>query len=86
MLHLSAAGEISGVRGIDWLAQVGLISKVLVGSYPANGSHLPTPEIWKMITEDEVVVWKTSSGIVFDLMRDERVCRKLADYPPRRVW
>ncbi|WP_283177018.1 hypothetical protein [Gemmobacter sp. 24YEA27] len=86
MLHLSAADDISGVKWIDWLAQVGLISKVLVGSYPANGSQMPTPEFWKMITEDEVVVWKTSSGIVFDMLRDERVCRKLADYPPRRVW
>ena len=70
MLHPIAAGDMYGVKGIDWIAQDGLISRVLAGSYPSGSSNLPMPEIWKMITEDRVAAWNIPSGILFDMHRE----------------
>lgn len=69
-LHPIAAGDMYGVKGIDWIAQDGLLSRVLAGSYPSGSSNLPMPEIWKMIVEDRVAAWNVPSGIMFDMHRE----------------
>jgi acyl CoA:acetate/3-ketoacid CoA transferase len=69
-LHPIAAGDMYGVRGMDWLAQDGLLARVLAGSYPSGPSNLPMPEIWKMITEDRVAAYNVPSGILFDMHRE----------------
>ena len=69
-LHPIAAGDMYGVRGIDWIAQDGLLERVLAGSYPSGSSDLPMPEIWKMIVEDRVAAWNVPSGILFDMHRE----------------
>ena len=53
-LHPIAAGDMYGVKGIDHIAQDGLLARVIAGSYPSGSSNLPMPEIWKMIVEDRV--------------------------------
>lgn len=70
MLHPIAAGDMYGIKGIEHLAQPGLISKVMAGSYPSGPSSLPMPEIWRMITDNEIAAYNVPSGILFDLHKD----------------
>ena len=65
-----AAGDMYGVKGIDHLAQDGLLARILAGSYPSGSSNLPMPEIWKMVTEDRIPAYNVPSGIMFDMHRD----------------
>ncbi|WP_147125327.1 acyl CoA:acetate/3-ketoacid CoA transferase [Shimia ponticola] len=69
-LHPIAAGDMYGIKGMDHIAQDGLLSRVLAGSYPSGPSSLEMPEIWKMITEDRVAAYNVPSGIMFDMHRD----------------
>ncbi|MBA3909949.1 MAG: acyl CoA:acetate/3-ketoacid CoA transferase, partial [Rhodobacter sp.] len=69
-LHPIAAGDMYGVKGIDWIAQDGLLSRVLAGSYPSGSSNLPMPEIWKMVVEDRIAAYNVPSGIMYDMHRE----------------
>jgi acyl CoA:acetate/3-ketoacid CoA transferase len=69
-LHPIAAGDMYGVKGIDYLAKDGLLKRVLAGSYPSGPSSLPMPEIWKMIVEDRVAAYNVPSGVLFDMHRE----------------
>jgi acyl CoA:acetate/3-ketoacid CoA transferase len=69
-LHPIAAGDMYGIRGMDHLAQPGLLKKVLSGSYPSGPSSLPMPDIWRLIVEDRVAAYNLPSGILFDMHRD----------------
>ncbi len=69
-LHPIAAGDMYGVKGMEYLAQDGLLSRVLAGSYPSGPSSLEMPEIWKMIVEDRVAAYNVPSGILFDMHRE----------------
>jgi propionate CoA-transferase len=69
-LHPIAAGDMYGVKGMDHLAQDGLLARVLAGSYPSGPSNLPMPDIWRMIVEDRVAAWNIPSGIMFDMHRE----------------
>lgn len=69
-LHPIAAGDMYGVKGVDWIAQDGLLARVLAGSYPSGPSSLPMPEIWKMIVDDRVAAYNVPSGILFDMHRE----------------
>ncbi len=69
-IHPIAAGDMYGVKGIEHLAQDGLLARVIAGSYPSGPSNLPMPEIWRMITEDRIAAYNVPSGILFDMHRD----------------
>ena len=69
-IHPIAAGDMYGVRGMDYLAQDGLLDRVIAGSYPSGPSSLPMPDIWRMIVEDRVAAYNVPSGILFDMHRD----------------
>ena len=69
-LHPIAAGDMYGVKGIEHLAQDGLLTRVLAGSYPSGPSNLPMPEIWRMIVEDRIAAYNVPSGIMFDMVRE----------------
>ena len=58
------------VKGIDHIAQDGLLDRVIAGSYPSGPSSLPMPEIWRMIVEDRIAAYNMPSGIMFDMHRD----------------
>ena len=49
-----AAGDMYGIRGIDHLAQPGMLKNVLAGSYPSGPSSLPMPQIWRLIGEEAI--------------------------------
>lgn len=65
-----AAGDMYGIKGIDHLAQKGLITKILAGSYPSGPSSLPSPAIWEMIQRNEIAAYNLPSGVMFDMARD----------------
>ncbi|MEO0484490.1 MAG: CoA-transferase [Pseudomonadota bacterium] len=69
-LHPIAAGDMYGVGGMEHLAQDGLLTRVLAGSYPSGPSSLPMPDIWRMIVEDRVAAYNVPSGIMFDMTRE----------------
>lgn len=75
MIHPIAAGDMYGIKGIEHLAQKGLISKVIAGSLPSGPSSLPMPEIWRMIVENEIAAYNVPSGVLFDLHRDSAAKR-----------
>src|SRR5271166_4995008 len=53
-LHPIAAGDMWGVKGIDHLAKLGCLARVLAGSYPSGPSSAEPPEIWRMISDDAI--------------------------------
>ena len=69
-LHPIAAGDMSGIKGIDHIAQPGLLKRVIAGSYPSGPSSAEPPRIWQMIGNDEVAAYNIPSGILFDMHRE----------------
>lgn len=53
-IHPIAAGDMYGVKGIDHLAQPGLLAKVIAGSYPSGPSSMTPPLIWQMINDNAI--------------------------------
>ena len=70
MLHPIAAGDMFGTKGIDHLAQPGLISTIIGGSYPSGPSSAEPPLIWQMLGRNEVAAYNVPSGIMFDILRE----------------
>jgi propionate CoA-transferase len=70
MIHPIAAGDMFGIKGINHIAKPGLVAKIVAGSYPSGPSTSEPPEIWKLITGNEIAAYNVPSGIIFDLMRE----------------
>lgn len=69
-LHPIAAGDMSGIKGIDHIAKAGLLKKTLCGSYPSGPSSAEPPKIWQMIGDNAVAAYNVPSGILFDMHRE----------------
>jgi acyl CoA:acetate/3-ketoacid CoA transferase len=69
-LHPIAAGDMSGIKGVDYIAKKGLLAKILGGSYPSGPSTSEPPLIWQMITGNEIPAYNIPSGILFDMHRE----------------
>lgn len=69
-LHPIAAGDMSGIKGIDHIAKAGLLAKVIAGSYPSGPSSAEPPLIWQMIGADALPAYNIPSGILFDMHRE----------------
>ena len=69
-LHPIAAGDMSGIRGIDHIARKGLLKKIVAGSYPSGPSTSEPPLIWQMVTGNEIPAYNVPSGILFDMHRE----------------
>jgi propionate CoA-transferase len=68
-VHPIAAGDLFGIKGIDHLAQVGLLVRVIAGSYPSGASKMEPPAIRTMIDADAVEAWNLPSGVIFQMHR-----------------
>ncbi|GAA1862638.1 acyl CoA:acetate/3-ketoacid CoA transferase [Pseudonocardia ailaonensis] len=68
-LHPIAAGDMSGIKGIDHLARPGLLSRVVAGSYPSGPSSAEAPRIWQMIDAGEVEAYNFPSGVLHQMHR-----------------
>ncbi len=69
-LHPIAAGDMSGIKGVDHIARKGLLKRILGGSYPSGPSTAEPPLIWQMITGNEIPAYNIPSGILFDMHRE----------------
>ncbi|OWV82953.1 CoA-transferase [Rhizobium sp. N122] len=69
-LHPIAAGDMSGIKGIDHIARKGLLKRIVGGSYPSGPSSSEPPLIWQMITNNEIPAYNIPSGILFDIHRE----------------
>ena len=69
-LHPIAAGDMSGIKGVDYIAKKGLLKKIIGGSYPSGPSGAEPPLIWQMITGNEIAAYNIPSGIMFDIHRE----------------
>ena len=69
LLHPIAAGDMSGIKGIDHVAQAGLLSRVLAGSYPSGPSKLDPPAIRTLIESGLVQAYNIPSGVLFQMHR-----------------
>ncbi len=69
-VHPIAAGDMFGTKGVDHMAQEGLISTIIGGSYPSGPSSSEPPLIWQMLLDNRVAAYNVPSGIVFDALRE----------------
>lgn len=69
-IHPIAAGDMYGIKGIDHIAEDGLLARVIAGSYPSGPSSMESPKIWRMIYENRVQAYNVPSGVLFDMHRD----------------
>lgn len=68
-IHPIAAGDMWGIKGIDHVAQPGLLRRVVAGSYPSGPSSSEPPLIWQMIANGEVEAYNFPSGIIYQMHR-----------------
>jgi propionate CoA-transferase len=68
-VHPIAAGDMSGIKGIDHLVRPGLLRRVVAGSYPSGPSAQEPPLIWQAIQNDEVEAYNLPSGVLFQMHR-----------------
>src|SRR5690606_35386775 len=68
-LHPIAAGDMSGIKGVDHIARKGLLKRIIGGSYPSGPSSAEPPLIWQMITNNEIPAYNIPFGILFDMHR-----------------
>lgn len=69
-LHPIAAGDMSGIKGVDYLAKPGLLARIIGGSYPSGPSTSEPPLIWQMITGNQIPAYNIPSGVMFDMHRE----------------
>ena len=69
-LHPIAAGDMSGIKGVDHIARKGLLKRIIGGSYPSGPSSAEPPVIWQMIGANDVEAYNVPSGIMFDMHRE----------------
>jgi len=70
MIHPIAAGDMFGTKGVDHLAQDGMIDTIIGGSYPSGPSSAEPPLIWQLLGENRLAAYNVPSGIVFDMLRE----------------
>ena len=69
-IHPIAAGDFFGTKGVDHIAQDGLLARIIGGSYPSGPSKAEPPAIWQMVTGNKIPAYNVPSGIVFDMLRE----------------
>ncbi len=69
-LHPIAAGDMSGIKGVDHIAKDGLLARIIGGSYPSGPSSSEPPLIWQMVTGNAIPAYNIPSGIMFDMHRE----------------
>ncbi|TQK51258.1 propionate CoA-transferase [Streptomyces sp. SLBN-118] len=68
-VHPIAAGDMYGIKGIDHLAQPGLLHRIFAGSYPSGPSSADPPLVRKLIEASEIQAYNLPSGVLFQMHR-----------------
>ncbi|GAC88022.1 acyl-CoA transferase [Gluconobacter thailandicus F149-1 = NBRC 100600] len=74
-IHPIATGDMFGTKGVDHLAQPGMIRKIIGGSYPSGPSNAEPPLIWQRILAEDVAAYNLPSGVIFDMLREGAALR-----------
>jgi len=69
-VHPIASGDMFGTKGVDYLAQKGMISRIIGGSYPSGPTNAEPPLIWQRILAEDLAAYNVPSGIMFDMLRE----------------
>ena len=75
LIHPIAAGDMFGTKGVDHLAQDGMIETIIGGSYPSGPSSGEPPLIWTLLGENRIAAYNVPSGIIFDMLREAAALR-----------
>lgn len=68
-VHPMAAGDMSGIQGMDHIALPGLLRRVIAGSLPSGPSSAPPPRIWQLITEEKIDAYNIPTGVLYQMHR-----------------
>ncbi|MGO2558508.1 acyl CoA:acetate/3-ketoacid CoA transferase [Brachybacterium sp.] len=68
-VHPMAAGDMSGIEGMDHIAVPGLLRRVIAGSLPSGPSSAPPPRIWQLITGEEIDAYNIPTGALYQMHR-----------------
>lgn len=68
-VHPIAAGDMSGIRGVDHIARPGLLRRIVAGSIPSGPSSAEPPLIWQMIENNQVEAYNLPSGVIYQMHR-----------------
>lgn len=68
-VHPIAAGDTSGIAGIDHLVRPGLLRRAVAGSFPSGASSQAPPRVWQAIQAGEIEAYNLPSGVLFQMHR-----------------
>jgi propionate CoA-transferase len=68
-VHPIAAGDMSGILGVDHIAQPGLLRRIVAGSLPSGPSSATPPRIWQLVENDEIEAYNLPSGVIYQMHR-----------------
>ncbi|WP_420367121.1 acyl CoA:acetate/3-ketoacid CoA transferase [Curtobacterium sp. L1-20] len=68
-VHPIAAGDTSGIRGVDHIAADGLLAKIIAGSLPSGPSSATPPEIWQRVEGGSIEAFNLPSGVLYQMHR-----------------
>lgn len=68
-VHPIAAGDMSGILGVDHIAEPGLLQRIIAGSLPSGPSSATPPKIWQMVEGDQIQAYNLPSGSLFQMHR-----------------
>lgn len=74
-IHPIAAGDMFGTKGVDHVAQPGLLATIIGGSFPSGPSSMEPPLIRQMIRDNQVAAYNVPSGVIFDMLREGAALR-----------
>jgi acyl CoA:acetate/3-ketoacid CoA transferase len=74
-IHPIAAGDMYGIPGVDHIAHLGLLKRIIAGSFPSGPSNMPSPRIWQMIIDNQIEAYNVPSGILFHMHRESAAGR-----------
>lgn len=74
-VHPICAGDMFGTKGVDHLAQPGMIRCIIGGSYPSGPSNAEPPLIWQRILNEDLAAYNVPSGVIFDMLREGAALR-----------
>jgi len=68
-VHPIAAGDMSGILGVDHIAQPGLLRRIVAGSLPSGPSSATPPRIWQLVENDQIEAYNLPSGVIYQMHR-----------------
>lgn len=68
-VHPIAAGDMSGIIGVDHLAHAGLLARIIAGSLPSGPSSATPPKIWQLIENNQIQAYNLPSGVLYQMHR-----------------